>query len=216
MEEEIAPHDYMFDIGKPPGENLDGEWDFEQSVGEQMPDQAESLPVEPEDVAPEVQGEVVLPNDTVPVAPTVPYEEVPEAQPSDVQVAPTMPNEGVPNAQAPVEVVPTPVADSADAQSPSSTMPPPLVPTSSQIPAVKLLPPTPNTSQEATTSGPSTLLEVPVPTLPPRPTRSQSRSPAPEASPRRRSPRLGSPAPGSKRPPPGPLEGPATKKPRDQ
>lgn len=172
------------------------------------------------------RGEVELPNDIVPVAPTVPDEEVPEAQPSDVQVAPTMPNEGVPNAQAPVEVVPnaqapvevvpTPVADSADAQSPSSTMPPPLVPTSSQIPAVKLLPPTPNTSQEATTSGPSTLLEVPVPTLPPRPSRSRSRSPAPEASQRRRSPRLGSPAPGSKRPPPGPLEGPATKKPRDQ
>jgi hypothetical protein len=73
---------------------------------------------------------------------------------------------------------------------PSSTMPPPPIP-SSQIPVVQLQPQMPGTSQEAI-SAPATLLEVPVP----HPADSEgergsrSRSPAPESSQVRRSPRL--------------------------
>ena len=105
-----------------------------------------------------------------------------------------------------------------------SDMPPPPIPSSSQIPQVNLLPPTPNTSQEAANSGPTTLLHVPDPSQvtsnPPARSRSRSRSPAPSQSEVRRSPRLASPGPpsntpGTKRPAPEPLEEPVAKKLRE-
>ena len=114
----------------------------------------------------------------------------------------------------------------------SSEMPPPNVPSplgmqppdvpSSQVPQVNLLPPTPNTSQEAANSGPTTLLKVPDPTNMPDPlpsnapsrSRSRSRSPAPDSSEVRRSPRLTSPTPSTKRPASDVLEEPAANKPK--
>ena len=79
-------------------------------------------------------------------------------------------------------------------------MPPPDIP-SSQVPQVNLFLPTPNTSQEAANSGPTTLLKVPDPTTMPDPlpsnapsrSRSQSCSLAPDSSEVCRSPRLTSP-----------------------
>lgn len=91
---------------------------------------------------------------------------------------------------------------------PSSVAP---APTSSPIPSVNLLPPTPNMSQEATTSGAMAHLEVPVPSLitgalrSRSPTRSRSPSPASPVE-IRRSPRLTSLAPLSKRPASDPLD----------
>jgi hypothetical protein len=87
---------------------------------------------------------------------------------------------------------------------------------------VNLLPPTPNTSQEAATSAATVLLEVPAPQSSTDLTndrsirRSRSRSPAPDPSQIRRSPRLASPAPGTKRPASEGLEEPPTKKAKEQ
>lgn len=116
--------------------------------------------------------------------------------------------------------VPAPLATQ-----PSSNMPPPPIPSSSQVPQVNLLPPTPNTSQEAAEYGKTTLLEVPVPSsepssipspLPTPRSRTRSRSPVLDPSQIRRSPRLTSPAPApaplGKRPATNDLEEPAAKK----
>ena len=88
---------------------------------------------------------------------------------------------------------------------PSSVAP---APTSSFIPSVNLLPPTPTMSQEATTSGATALLEVPVPSLITGAlgSRSTTRSRSPSPVEIRRSPRLTSPAPQSKRPASDPLD----------
>jgi hypothetical protein len=96
-------------------------------------------------------------------------------------------------------------------------LPPPMAPPSS-IPSVNLLPPTPITSQEEK-SAQSTLLEVPDTTLEssssaPTRNRSRSQSPAAESSLVRRSPRLASPAPATKRPASDPLDEPVSKKPK--
>ena len=78
-------------------------------------------------------------------------------------------------------------------------MPPPPLPSSTQIediPCVQLLPPTPNTSQEAANYATTTLLDVPAQSSSgPSPINTQSRSPSP-APDLRRSPRLVSPSPG--------------------
>ena len=85
---------------------------------------------------------------------------------------------------------------------------------SSPIPSVNLLPPTPSTSQDAATSGATALLGVPVSSLnssapfEPR-SRSSTCSPVSEV---RRSPRLASPAPGNKRPASESLDDRASKK----
>lgn len=207
----------MFDIAES-AKWTDEEQSEEEQLDEEQPDQEsdDELPDKtlPNEMMPEVPDDEV-PVAQTPVAPT-PVAPTPVAQ---TPVVDTMPDE-VPNRQAPdlpVEEVPVDVVpEHVHNDPPSSTMPPPLQPTSTQIPAVNLLPPTPNTSQEAATSGPSTLLVVPEPSLPARHSRSRSRSPAPDASQLRRSPRILSPVPGSKRPPSDPLEERAAKKPRDQ
>jgi hypothetical protein len=88
-----------------------------------------------------------------------------------------------------------------------------LLPPSSQLPpTVQLVPPTPNTSQEAAST---TLLQVPgsIPPMETRRSRSRSQSRGPlDTQLQRRSPRLASPAPGSKRRPSDPLDEPAGKK----
>lgn len=103
----------------------------------------------------------------------------------------------------------------------ASDMPPPSIPSSSQVPAVKVLPPTPNTSQEAENHAKTELLAVPVPAPAPSPAgpsatrRTRSRSPAPDPSQVRRSPRLASPAPSAKRPAAEDFDQPAAKKLRE-
>lgn len=127
----------------------------------------------------------------VPAVTTAPGVEVPE---------PPVPDDlaGVALDTAPSGVLPV---------DPSTNMPPP------STPHVKLIPPTPETSQEEA-NGATTLLEVPAPvSTPATRSRSRSRSPAPEVL--RRSPRLGSPVPPQKRKPSDPLDNPPSKKRRE-
>lgn len=104
---------------------------------------------------------------------------------------------------------------------PDDTPPPtPALPLFTQamvdMPSVQLLPPTPNTSQEAAIYAPTTLLEVPAPIPVPtnRRSNSRSRSPSPATGPSdlRRSPRLASPIPSAKRGATEPLVEPAAKR----
>ena len=98
----------------------------------------------------------------------------------------------------PADVTMLAVQDKDSLPAQTSDMPPPPPPTSSQsMPSVQLLPPTPNTSQEAADYTPTTLLDVPAPILPGSlPSTSPTRSPSP-ASELRRSPRLASALPGT-------------------
>jgi hypothetical protein len=161
-------------------------------------------------------------------APAPVHQEVAEEQaPADAQMPVT--------SQPAVEITPAPapvhqeVAEEhvpADAQmpvtsQPSSEMPPPSLPSPSEalnhIPSVNLLPPTPNTSQEASNYTAITLLAVPVPSQPAAHSgNTRSRSPTPVTE-LRRSQRLASPSPGSsnKRQASDPLDEPAAKKMKD-
>jgi hypothetical protein len=108
-----------------------------------------------------------------------------------------------------------------------SGMPPPHFPPASQVPDVNVLQATPHASQEedvSATNAPATLLEIPTPVpecglLPSKArskSRSRSRSPAVDTFTLRRSPRLASPGPSTKRGAPDDLPEPVAKKPREQ
>ena len=156
-----------------------------------------------ETVLPENESD--MPVESAVVPPIPPQDVVPVAQPSTstLPVVSPLPEDEVPEDNAEIPEVATISQDD-----PYSTMLPP-----SQIPQVNLLPPTPNASQEGVNSGPTTLLKVPEP---PTHMVDAPSSPVPEVSQPRRYPRLTSPAPGSKRPPSGPLEEPPSKKSREQ
>lgn len=156
----------------------------------------------------------------VPAVTTAPGVEVPEPPvpvvlagvllDSVVQTATTAPGVEVPEPPVPEDLAGV-ALDTAPSGvlpvDPSTNMPPP------STPHVKLIPPTPATSQEEA-NGPTTLLEVPAPvSTPATRSRSRSRSPAPEVL--RRSPRLGSPVPPQKRKPSDPLDNPPSKKRRE-
>lgn len=162
----------------------------------------------PETVLPENESD--MPVESAVVPPIPPQDVVPVAQPSTstLPVVSPLPEDEVPEDEVPEDNAEIPAVATTSQDDPSSTMLPP-----SQIPQVNLLPPTPNASQDGANSGPTTLLKVPEP--PPHMEDAPS-SPVPEVSQPRRSPRLTSPAPGSKRPPSGPLEEPPSKKPREQ
>lgn len=180
------------------------------------------------DIVPDTQNEeTILPDNVVPVVMPDPIIETNKERnlPDNVvpDVMPALLTHSSEETNMPEGVMPVdmPASSNMSPLDDSSSMPPPDIPSSSQIPGVNLLPPTPNTSQEAATSRPTTLLEVPepTPTLPDnKPSRSRSRSCSPAVDPTelRRSPRLTSPAPGSKRPASDPLEEPATKKLKEQ
>jgi len=119
--------------------------------------------------------------------------------PGDSEMAPAMP----------VTVNAIPISSLPFALPPSVTQ----APTSSSIPSVNLLPPTPSTSQEVTTSGATALLEVPDPSFSTRSPVAETRSPVAEV---RRSPRLTSPAPPNKRPASESLDVRASKKSKEQ
>jgi hypothetical protein len=153
----------------------------------------------------------VVPESTVPEG-NVPESTVPEnTVPENTVPESTVPEGNVPERRVPEGSMPERGAPEANLLPPSS-QPPPNIPSSQPPPTVQLVPPTPNTSQEVTST---TLLQVPV-SIPPIETRrsrsrSQSRGPQ-DTQLQRRSPRLVSPAPGSKRRPSDPLDEPAVKK----
>ena len=209
-----------------------------------MPDPPETvMPGEPGNAGSEAL-------DTMPEVPVIPVSDNAPASETEVRSMPViqasvpvekdvMPvEEQVPVMESPAREGPVPEPNMPEktntGDNHTSDMPPPHFPASSMlppsgedsssvIPAVNLLPPTPNTSQEVAISGPTTLLEVPSqvpPSSTPPPNsprnRSRSRSPAVDPSQLRRSPRLGSPAPGAKRPASDILDAPGAKKPREQ
>jgi len=154
---------------------------------------------------PPVMPEVPLAAQTVSLPPTTPEDPPPTTQEVKesglLHLAATSAGEVLASASA---AGPTMIASEVSAQVPGADMPPPPLP-----PSVTLQPPTPQTSQEAATYAPTTLLQVPgdppVAGSPPpqaRP-RSRSRSPAPPLAELHQSPRLSprpSPSPAGKSP----------------
>jgi len=130
-----------------------------------------------------------------PPAPALPPPRSPPPPPPIAPLEQITPTPALPAVSMPAPVIPVPITDMAPPSLPSSLQ------ATFDIPAVQLLPPTPQTSQEAANYAPTTLLQVPAhgdaaSALPPSPHSptircSRSRSPAPDVADLRRSPRLG-------------------------
>ena len=162
------------------------------------------LPAQIEEPLP-IVPEVPLAAQTVSLPPTTPEDPPPTTQEikesGPLNLAATSAGEVLALALAAGPIM---IASEVSAQVPGADMPPPPLP-----PSVTLQPPTLQTSQEAATYAPTTLLQVPgnppVAGSPPPQTRprSRSRTPAPPPAELRRSPRLSprpSPSPAGKSP----------------